>query len=105
LATTTIAWFLASRSLALSLLTPKCNYDSHEVLWFSVTHSNLLAVSGNGSVGVWNFSTGEMRNQFTVPANELTYPGNSLAVSRGRHVALATLTDQATLVGDKLFSR
>lgn len=97
-------WLLVARAQALEIAPPKAVYDSQEVLWFSVTHSNLITVSGNGSVGVWNFSSGEMRNQFSLPTNGLAYPANNLAASRHQQIALAMLTDQATLVGDKFFS-
>lgn len=95
---------LVTRAQALSIVPPRAVYDSQEVLWFSVTHSNLITVSGNGSVGVWDFSSGEIRNQFSLPTNELAYPANNLAASRHQQIALAMLTDHATLVGDKFFS-
>jgi len=97
-------WLLVARALALDIAPPKAVYDNQEVLWFSVTHSNLIAVFGNGSVGVWNFSSGELLNKFSLPTNELAYPANNLAASHHQRTALALLTDQTTLVGDKVFS-
>jgi outer membrane protein assembly factor BamB len=97
-------WLLVARTHALEFAPPKAVYDSQEVLWFSATDSNLITVSGNGSVGVWNFSSGAMLNQFSLSTNELAYPVNNLSASRHRQLALAMLTDQATLVGDKFFS-
>lgn len=98
-------WLLFARAQALEIVPPKTVYDSQEVLWFSVTQSNLITVSGNGHVGVWNFSSGKMLNQFSLPTNALeNYAVNHPAASRHQQMAIATLTAQGTLAGDKIFS-
>ena len=94
---------LFTRAQALDIAPPKAVYDSQEVLWFSVTHSNLMAVSGNGSVRVLDFSSGSMLNQFDLPTNALTHPFNNLVASGHEQVALTMLIAEGTLVGDKFF--
>lgn len=103
-ATSSAACLLALPALATSLAAPKCLYRPAEVLWFSVSDSNVVAVFGSGQAGVWDYPSGTTRGQFGLPVNSDLYPGDNLAAVRSGSLMLAVANDGPIWVGDKSFS-
>jgi len=99
-AITTVGVLLA-QSQAIDIAPPTSRYDPEEVLWFSIAHSNVVAVFGNGLVGVWNFRSGNLQIQHRLASNDVVYPGQRLALSRGQRTTLAAVTSRERSVDDK----
>src|SRR5580704_11653882 len=68
----TILFMYVFISGATEIAPLKCIVSSKEVISFSVNQSNVIAVFGNGGVGVWNFSSGEMVHQFNIPVEDMS---------------------------------
>jgi hypothetical protein len=98
---TTLGVFL-TQSQAIDIAPPTCRYHPEEVLWFSVAHSNVVAVLGNGLVGVWDFRSGGLQIQCRLASNDMRYPGQRLALSRGQRKTLAAVTDRERFVDGKI---
>lgn len=72
---------------ATSVLPPRYQYSEQEVIWFSATKTNLVAVFRNGTAGTWDIPAGNLRNQFQLDRDHegVALVGNSppvLAVRR-----------------------
>ena len=96
-----VAIQLATRAWALSIVPTKPVYDPQEILWFSVTQSNLVTVSADSSVKFWDFASGKKLSEFVLPTNETPRLDEyTLAVSTNHSAKLAVIAGNVDFQGD-----